>query len=158
MPRAPSTSATPSPHTGPTHLPPSARRSRAAAAGLHLVFDAAGDRQHLPSDAGTGAGSPSSYSDASFSSASSGPATPRSRACSPAHGEDEDCWNLIPYHVPWGNEYYDYTPGMLPGPDGQCFFYRSPTPLKFKRTVRACTKCRDRKAKVRSCTSCSSCS
>ena len=42
MPRAPSTSATPSPHTGPTHLPPSARRSRAAAAGLHLVDEGFG--------------------------------------------------------------------------------------------------------------------
>lgn len=116
------------------------------APGLHLVFDAARDD--------TSAASPSSYSDASFSSASSSaPATPRSRESSPARAlaqaDDEDCWNLIPYHVPWGNEYYDYTPGMLPGPDGQCFFYRSPTPLKFKRTMRACSKCRDRKAKVR---------
>ncbi|KAH9932394.1 uncharacterized protein B0H18DRAFT_55766 [Fomitopsis serialis] len=145
-----SASATPSPHTGPWHLPPAARRSRAAAAGLHLIFDSASDR-----NSDSCADSPSSYSDASFSSvsSSSGPATPLSRPSSPAivsaaeHLDSEDCWNLIPYHVPWGNEYCDYTPGTLPGPDGQCFFLRSPTPLKYKRTVRACTKCRDRKAK-----------
>ncbi|KZT64770.1 hypothetical protein DAEQUDRAFT_769407 [Daedalea quercina L-15889] len=144
------TSATPSPHTGPLLLPPTARRSRAAAAGLHLIFDCASDRQ---SD--FCADSPSSYSDASFSSVSSaGPATPLSRPSSPVvasateeNAEGEDCWNLIPYHVPWGNEYYDYTPGMLPGPEGHCFFLRSPTPLKYKRTMRACIKCRDRKAK-----------
>ncbi|TFY62484.1 hypothetical protein EVJ58_g3833 [Rhodofomes roseus] len=142
------TSATPSPHTGSLYLPPTARRSRAAAAGLHLIFDSASDR-----NSDSCADSPSSYSDASFSSvSSSGPATPLSRPSSPVvvapageNADGEDCWNLIPYHVPWGNEYCDYKPGSLPGPDGNCFFLRSPTPLKYKRTCSgdrpACNRC-----------------
>ncbi|CDO77122.1 hypothetical protein BN946_scf184606.g4 [Trametes cinnabarina] len=59
----------------------------------------------------------------------------------------EDSWNLIPYDVPWGPDYYHYKPGTLPGPDGACIFLRSPTPLRNKRTQRACNKCRQRKAK-----------
>ncbi|OBZ77379.1 hypothetical protein A0H81_02749 [Grifola frondosa] len=59
----------------------------------------------------------------------------------------EDSWNLIPYDVPWGSEYYQYHPGTLPGPDGACIFLRSPTPLKNRRTPTACNKCRQRKAK-----------
>ncbi|TFK84929.1 hypothetical protein K466DRAFT_495705 [Polyporus arcularius HHB13444] len=59
----------------------------------------------------------------------------------------EDSWNLIPYDVPWGSEYYHYRAGTLPGPDGQCIFLRSPTPLKNRRTQKACNKCRQRKAK-----------
>ena len=61
----------------------------------------------------------------------------------------EDSWNLIPYDVPWGPEYYHYRAGTLPGPDGACIFLRSPTPLKNRRTQKACNKCRQRKAKVR---------
>ncbi|KAI8971324.1 hypothetical protein BD414DRAFT_449065 [Trametes punicea] len=59
----------------------------------------------------------------------------------------EDSWNLIPYDVPWGPDYYHYSRGTLPGPDGACIFLRSPTPLKNKRTQTACNKCRQRKAK-----------
>ncbi|VDC05838.1 unnamed protein product [Peniophora sp. CBMAI 1063] len=59
-----------------------------------------------------------------------------------------DCaWNLIPYHIPWGNEYHDYRRGKLPGPEGDCIFLRSPTPIKNQRTSEACKKCRERKAK-----------
>ncbi|KAI1785059.1 hypothetical protein LXA43DRAFT_169490 [Ganoderma leucocontextum] len=59
----------------------------------------------------------------------------------------EDSWNLIPYDVPWGPEYYHYRAGTLPGPEGACIFLRSPTPLKNRRTQKACNKCRQRKAK-----------
>ena len=57
-------------------------------------------------------------------------------------------WNLIPYHVPWGHEYHDYRHGKLPGPDGDCIFLRSPTPVRNQRASEACKKCRERKAKV----------
>jgi hypothetical protein len=60
----------------------------------------------------------------------------------------EDCWNLIPYNVPWGNNYRNYEYGTLPGPEGACIFLRSPTPVKNQRTSQACKKCRERKAKV----------
>jgi len=63
--------------------------------------------------------------------------------------ELEDCWNLIPYNVPWGNNYHNYEYGTLPGPEGACIFLRSPTPVKNQRTSQACKKCRERKAKVR---------
>ena len=60
----------------------------------------------------------------------------------------EDCWNLIPYNVPWGHNYHNYEYGTLPGPEGACIFLRSPTPVKSQRTSQACKKCRERKAKV----------
>ncbi|KAI0826325.1 hypothetical protein BC629DRAFT_71433 [Irpex lacteus] len=60
----------------------------------------------------------------------------------------DTCWNLIPYDVPWGSDYYAYKAGSLPGPEGDCLFLRSPTPVDKRRTVRACEKCRERKAKV----------
>lgn len=63
--------------------------------------------------------------------------------------EPDDCWNLIPYNVPWGNNYHNYEYGTLPGPEGACIFLRSPTPVKNQRTSQACKKCRERKAKVR---------
>ena len=63
--------------------------------------------------------------------------------------ESDDCWNLIPYNVPWGNNYHNYEYGTLPGPEGACIFLRSPTPVKNQRTSQACKKCRERKAKVR---------
>jgi hypothetical protein len=63
--------------------------------------------------------------------------------------ELDDCWNLIPYNVPWGNSYHNYEYGTLPGPEGACIFLRSPTPVKNQRTSQACKKCRERKAKVR---------
>ncbi|KAI0777822.1 hypothetical protein BD413DRAFT_189868 [Trametes elegans] len=59
----------------------------------------------------------------------------------------DDNWHLIPYDVPWGHEYYRYKAGTLPGPEGACIFLRSPTPLKNRRTQKACNKCRQRKAK-----------
>lgn len=61
----------------------------------------------------------------------------------------DDAWNLIPYHVSWGHEYEEYRAGTLPGPEGNCIFLRSPTPLKNQRATEACKKCRERKAKVR---------
>jgi hypothetical protein len=69
----------------------------------------------------------------------------------PQSSQDEldDCWNLIPYNVPWGNNYHNYEYGTLPGPQGACIFLRSPTPVKNQRTSQACQKCRERKAKVR---------
>ncbi|KZV66276.1 hypothetical protein PENSPDRAFT_689149 [Peniophora sp. CONT] len=60
---------------------------------------------------------------------------------------DDAAWNLIPYHIPWGPEYHDYRRGKLPGPEGDCIFLRSPTPVKNQRTSEACKKCRERKAK-----------
>ncbi|KAI0341320.1 hypothetical protein BDW22DRAFT_1358809 [Trametopsis cervina] len=61
--------------------------------------------------------------------------------------DDDSCWNLIPYDVPWGQDYFAYKAGSLPGPEGDCLFLRSPTPVEKRRTVRACEKCRERKAK-----------
>ncbi|KAI0058511.1 hypothetical protein BV25DRAFT_1221552 [Artomyces pyxidatus] len=63
--------------------------------------------------------------------------------------DPDDAWNLIPYHVSWGHEYEEYRAGTLPGPDGDCIFLRSPTPLRNQRASEACKKCRERKAKVR---------
>lgn len=62
--------------------------------------------------------------------------------------DEEDAWNLIPYNVPWGSSYDAYQAGTFPGPQGTSIFLRSPTPLKNQRTSQACTKCRERKAKV----------
>lgn len=62
--------------------------------------------------------------------------------------ETEDVWDLRPYDISWGNSYYGYKRGTLPGPDGACIFLRSPIPLKYQRTGQACEKCRERKAKV----------
>ncbi len=62
---------------------------------------------------------------------------------------EEDNWNLIPYDVRWGSEYYGYRAGTLPGPGGTCIFLCSPTPLEKRRVDKACNKCRKRKAKVR---------
>jgi len=70
----------------------------------------------------------------------------------PSQDELDDCWNLIPYNVPWGHNYHNYEYGTLPGPEGACIFLRSPTPVKSQRTSQACKKCRERKAKVRSFT------
>ena len=61
----------------------------------------------------------------------------------------DDPWNLRPYDVPWGPSYYQYTPGKLPGHDGDCLMLRSPTPVEQRRTAIACKHCRQRKAKVR---------
>ncbi|KAI0646711.1 hypothetical protein C8Q79DRAFT_1000965 [Trametes meyenii] len=85
-------------------------------------------------------------------SARSSPAQSPSPSDPPSNGpldpaiDSEDCWNLIPYDVPWGPEYYHYKTGSLPGPDGASIFLRSPTPLKNRRTQKAgdhptCTRC-----------------
>jgi hypothetical protein len=62
--------------------------------------------------------------------------------------DSDDAWNLIPYNVSWGHEYEEYRAGILPGPEGDCIFLRSPTPLRNQRASEACKKCRERKAKV----------
>jgi len=62
--------------------------------------------------------------------------------------DPDDAWNLIPYNVSWGHEYEEYRAGILPGPEGDCIFLRSPTPLRNQRASEACKKCRERKAKV----------
>ncbi|THH27527.1 hypothetical protein EUX98_g6671 [Antrodiella citrinella] len=61
--------------------------------------------------------------------------------------DDGASWNLVPYDVPWGQDYYQYKQGTLPGPDGACLFLRSPTPVEKRRTLQACKMCRERKAK-----------
>ncbi|KAH9992097.1 hypothetical protein BJV77DRAFT_451737 [Russula vinacea] len=72
----------------------------------------------------------------------------------------DDAWNLIPYNVSWGHEYEEYRAGILPGPEGDCVFLRSPTPLRNQRASEACKKCRERKAKCTgtrpSCARCAS--
>jgi hypothetical protein len=65
-----------------------------------------------------------------------------------APSDPDDAWNLIPYNVSWGHEYEEYRAGILPGPEGDCIFLRSPTPLRNQRASEACKKCRERKAKV----------
>ncbi|KAH8981288.1 hypothetical protein EDB86DRAFT_442553 [Lactarius hatsudake] len=74
--------------------------------------------------------------------------------------DPDDAWNLIPYNVSWGHEYEEYRAGILPGPEGDCIFLRSPTPLRNQRASEACKKCRERKAKCTgtrpSCARCSS--
>lgn len=62
--------------------------------------------------------------------------------------DDGASWNLVPYDIPWGSDYYQYKDGTLPGPDGSCLFLRSPTPVEKRRTLQACKMCRERKAKV----------
>ena len=66
-----------------------------------------------------------------------------------AGAEDIGQWELVPYDVPWGSEYYHYKDGTLPGPDEKCLFLRSPMPLEKRRAPQACRMCRERKAKVR---------
>lgn len=96
-----------------------------------------------------------SSSSSSFLSANTSVMSPYSSSHStqaslpPTPEEDGTLWNLVPYDVPWGQDYFAYKAGRLPGPDGDCLFLRSPTPIEKKRTVRACEKCRERKAKVR---------
>lgn len=61
---------------------------------------------------------------------------------------EETTWALIPYDVPWGDDFVDYKAGELPGPEGSCLFLRSPTPVEKRRAAQACQLCRERKAKV----------
>ncbi|OCH89138.1 hypothetical protein OBBRIDRAFT_39024 [Obba rivulosa] len=124
------------------------RHSRAAAAGLNLTFE---EIHYQPL-----------YSYASSSSNCSSPTSPTAPSPYPitpvndlsnplvadgSSSDGENSWNLIPYNVPWGPEYYHYQAGTLPGPEGACIFLRSPTPAKNKRTAKACNRCRERKAK-----------
>ena len=80
-------------------------------------------------------------------STSSGYSIPSPESVSTSSDPD-DAWNLIPYNVSWGHEYEEYRAGILPGPEGDCIFLRSPTPLRNQRASEACKKCRERKAKV----------
>jgi hypothetical protein len=57
---------------------------------------------------------------------------------------------LSAYNISWGHEYEECHAGILPGPEGDCVFLRSPTPLQNQRASEACNKCRECKAKVRS--------
>ncbi len=114
-------------------------RSDVSDDGLTIMFEHCNARSHY-SDLSSGRSSPSQ---------SSAPHTPTDQLSSyPLEDASEDSWNLIPYDVPWGPEYYHYRTGTLPGPAGACLFLRSPTPLKNRRTQKACNKCRQRKAKV----------
>ncbi|OJT02783.1 hypothetical protein TRAPUB_6639 [Trametes pubescens] len=113
-------------------------RSDVSDDGLTIMFEHCNARSHY-SDLSSGRSSPSQ---------SSAPHTPTDQLSSyPLEDASEDSWNLIPYDVPWGPEYYHYRTGTLPGPAGACLFLRSPTPLKNRRTQKACNKCRQRKAK-----------
>ncbi|KAI0765487.1 hypothetical protein C8Q74DRAFT_1371277 [Fomes fomentarius] len=110
--------------------------------GLTIMFEHCTDQPYCPdSGAASGRSSPAN---------SSSPSTPTDffpHSPLDVAVASEDSWNLIPYDVPWGPEYYHYRAGTLPGPDGTCIFLRSPTPLKNRRTQKACNKCRQRKAK-----------
>ncbi|KAI0259074.1 hypothetical protein BC834DRAFT_974588 [Gloeopeniophorella convolvens] len=123
---------------GPMHLPaPSAR----------LAFPPSLDTSISPAF--------SSFSP----STSSGYSIPSPESVSTPFDPD-DAWNLIPYNVSWGHEYEEYRAGILPGPEGDCIFLRSPTPLRNQRASEACKKCRERKAKCTgtrpSCARCTS--
>ncbi|TFK49198.1 hypothetical protein OE88DRAFT_1736848 [Heliocybe sulcata] len=135
------------------------RLQRPAAAGLNLKLDASEDaehrrvlmgrkphhlRHHCPESSFDSF--PSPYSPATHSPLSSA-STATFDSAPPTPSEMEDSWNLIPYNVPWGSSYHQYQAGTLPGPEGACVFLRSPTPLKNQRTMQACEKCRERKAK-----------
>ena len=92
---------------------------------------------------------PQLSSDISSSSVPSSPVDAGDLTIPEEDSESEDVWDLRPYDISWGNSYYGYKAGTLPGPDGACLFLRSPIPLKYQRTGQACEKCRERKAKVR---------
>ncbi|KAK7685103.1 hypothetical protein QCA50_011940 [Cerrena zonata] len=88
--------------------------------------------------------SPSSASPLSTTSGSSrDSASPKT----PTEMSTDAMFQLVPYDVPWGSQYYRYKVGSLPGPGGSCVFLRTPTPVDKRRTVQACTTCRERKAK-----------
>ncbi|KDQ53661.1 hypothetical protein JAAARDRAFT_38976 [Jaapia argillacea MUCL 33604] len=153
-------------------LPLSAGRlQRPAAAGLNLVLDkhtirsfgapskppssTDGEDSDMPDRSSPSNSevydlpSPLSRNSSPYNGAAPSPlsSTSTSDSAPPTPSENEDSWNLIPYHVPWGSSYLEYDSGTLPGPDGTCLFLRSPTPLKNQRTTQACEKCRERKAK-----------
>ncbi|KAI0674712.1 hypothetical protein C8Q78DRAFT_613581 [Trametes maxima] len=112
----------------------------AAQDGFTITFEHCTTRPFYP-ETHSGRSSPAQ------SSSPSTPTDPPSNYPTDPAVDTEDSWNLIPYDVPWGPEYYHYRTGTLPGPDGACIFLRSPTPLKNRRTQKACNKCRQRKAK-----------
>ncbi|EMD34586.1 hypothetical protein CERSUDRAFT_97176 [Gelatoporia subvermispora B] len=124
------------------------RHSRAAAAGLNLTFE----QIHYQSAYSYASTSSNCSSPTSPTAPSPYPITPVNDLANPlvadgSSSDGENSWNLIPYNVPWGPEYYHYQAGTLPGPEGACIFLRSPTPAKNKRTAKACNRCRERKAK-----------
>ena len=120
--------------------------SRPAPDGLTIMFEHCTDQPYYQAN---NSGMVSGCSSPATSSSPSTPTDLYSHSPLDVAVASEDSWNLIPYDVPWGPEYYHYRAGTLPGPDGQCIFLRSPTPLKNRRTQKACNKCRQRKAKVR---------
>ena len=107
-------------------------------------WDLACDRRSLSGHRLDASTSPNTFP--SSPSSCSLPSPPSASASLP--NDADNAWNLIPYHVAWGPEYEEYRAGTLPGPEGDCIFLRSPTPLKNQRAVEACKKCRERKAKV----------
>ena len=111
---------------------------------LTIMFEHCTDQPYYGGDSGSGSGRSSPSTSLPCTPVDLFPQSPLDVALGA-----EDSWNLIPYDVPWGPEYYHYRAGTLPGPEGACIFLRSPTPLKNRRTQKACNKCRQRKAKVR---------
>ena len=107
-------------------------------------WDLACDRRSLSGHRLDASASPNTFP--SSPSSCSLPSPPSASTSLP--NDADNAWNLIPYHVAWGPEYEEYRAGTLPGPEGDCIFLRSPTPLKNQRAVEACKKCRERKAKV----------
>jgi hypothetical protein len=120
-----------------------------------MVSDFSDDGFHLPAPSARLPCSPTLDTSISpifsnFSpSTSSGYSAPSPDLVSTPSADPDDAWNLIPYNVSWGHEYEEYRAGILPGPEGDCIFLRSPTPLRNQRASEACKKCRERKAKVR---------
>jgi len=131
-----------------------------------MVSDFSDDGFHLPAPSARLPCSPTLDTSVSpifsnFSpSTSSGYSAPSPDSVSTPSADPDDAWNLIPYNVSWGHEYEEYRAGILPGPEGDCIFLRSPTPLRNQRASEACKKCRERKAKCTgtrpSCARCAS--
>nr|VWO96403.1 Zn(2)-C6 fungal-type domain-containing protein [Ganoderma boninense] len=117
-------------------------RPRMGGEQLTIMFEHCTDQRYYRGDSGSGSGRSSPSTSLPCTPVDLFPHSPLDVALAA-----EDSWNLIPYDVPWGPEYYHYRAGTLPGPEGACIFLRSPTPLKNRRTQKACNKCRQRKAK-----------
>ena len=105
--------------------------SRPAPDGLTIMFEHCTDQPYYQAN---NSGMVSGRSSPATSSSPSTPTDLYSHSPLDVAVASEDSWNLIPCDVPWGPEYYHYRAGTLPGPDGQCIFLRSPTPLKNRRT------------------------
>jgi len=149
-------------HSSPSHVPSRHTYSLGCAlpsSAEDMVTDFSDDNfHHLPAPSARLAFSPTldtsestiSPTFSNFSpSTSSGYSIPSPDSAAVSTPSDpDDAWNLIPYNVSWGHEYEEYRAGILPGPEGDCVFLRSPTPLRNQRASEACKKCRERKAKV----------